>query len=264
MVPAASIAAMVATLLLCIALPTLSIAALSRRHSNVMRAFAVGAVAFFVSQIILRIPLMVLATAVSPDTIGAFVSSVPVASFSAGLFEETARLLFMMWLLKGYLRRADGIAFGLGHGGIEAILLVGMTMLNNLILALMINFRVFDLFGNLLPPEAAAELQAVLINTPSSQFLAGGVERIWAIGLHVTCSLIILMGIARTQRILAWCTAVLVHGFTNLAAIGAMQHGINTWLVEVGGLFVIAGLLAFVLWLAGKWLEAKPQASPVG
>lgn len=254
MVSNVAIAFMVLTLLLCVAIPSVGIFALSKRYPHVWRAFGVGAVAFFVSQMMLRIPLMTMSTALAPDTLGAFLNSVPVASFSAGLFEETARLLFMMWLLKGFYRRADGIAFGLGHGGIEAVLLVGMTMVNNLVFALMINLGKWDLVANLMPPQDADRIRDIFVSTPATDYFAGGIERIWAIGLHVTCSLIIMMGIVHGRRILAWCVAVLVHGFTNFAAIGALTNGVNIWSVELGGLIVIAGLLAFVLWLARKWL----------
>lgn len=45
-------------------------------------------------------------------------------SLTAGPFEETGRLLIMSHLLRRP-RFADGVAFGLGHGGLEAAALVG-------------------------------------------------------------------------------------------------------------------------------------------
>lgn len=263
MVSALALVFMACSLALCIAIPVLGIYLLARRDRSVLRAFAVGATAFFASQIILRIPLMSLATALAPDTVGAFVTSLPVASFSAGLFEETARLIFMVLLLKGFHRRADGIAFGLGHGGIEAFMLVGLTMLNNIIFAVLINLGQWDLVAGIMPSEAAKQIKTILVETPSTDYLAGGVERIWAIGLHISCSLIILMGVDRGKRFLAWLLAFLIHGCANLGAIGAMQHGVNVWVVECAGLAVIAVLLFLVLRWAGRVLPTQAKARPL-
>lgn len=260
MVSTFSLVSMVITLLLCISIPVAALWALSRRHEKVLRAFTVGALAFVVSQMLLRIPLMALATKLAPDTVGAFLTSVPVASFSAGLFEETARLIFMILLLKGYCRRADGISFGLGHGGIEAILLVGMTMVNNIVLAILINTGQWGLIAQTMPPEVAQEVNNVLTQTPATDFLAGGVERIWAIGLHIACSLIIMIGIVRGRRFLAWFCAVIVHGLTNLSAVSALQSGVNTWAVELFGIAIIAALLWLVMRLARRELNASQPA----
>ncbi|QMV84327.1 YhfC family intramembrane metalloprotease [Corynebacterium hindlerae] len=256
MVSTTAIACMVATLLLCIAIPVGGIVAVARRNKQVMLPFAVGMLAFFVSQVVLRMPLMSLLAGLAPDPVGKFVSSIPVASFSAGLFEETARMVFMLLLLKGLHRLVDGVAFGLGHGGIEALLLVGMTMFFNLAMSFMINMDKWDVVAKSLPPEAAEQMRTALTQTPATEFLVGGVERIWAIGLHIMCSLIIMMGVEKQKRALAWVVAVLVHGFTNLAVLGAIQQGANVWLVEAAGLVVIAALLTAVVRYARRVLPA--------
>lgn len=51
-------------------------------------------------------------------------------------FEETARLVFFKWLeKKRSLEKADALAYGLGHGGLELIFL-GLTSLLNLYIVL--------------------------------------------------------------------------------------------------------------------------------
>ena len=45
----------------------------------------------------------------------------------------------MLLLMKAFHRWIDGVTFGFGHGGIEAILLVGLTMVSNPTLAVLIN-----------------------------------------------------------------------------------------------------------------------------
>lgn len=262
MVSVFALACMVATLIVCIALPAVGIWVVSHRAAGVWRAVLAGALAFAASQVMLRLPMMALATALAPHTLGAFLTHPVVASFSAGLFEETARLVFMLLMLRGTLRLIDGLAFGLGHGGIEAILLVGMSMVNNLVFAIMINAGQWDFVAKSMPPEVAAKVHSALVDTAPAQFLAGGVERIWAIGLHIACSFIILMGIERGRRFVAWVVALMVHGFSNLGLVSAIQHGINPWLAESGGLLIVAVVLAVVVWRAR--LIFDPQMSPQG
>ena len=45
----------------------------------------------------------------------------------AGVFEEVGRYLAFRFLLKRYTNRRDAVTYGIGHGGIEAILVLGLT-----------------------------------------------------------------------------------------------------------------------------------------
>ena len=54
---------------------------------------------------------------------------------AAGVFEETGRLLAFKLFLKDDREPITALSYGIGHGGAEAILLVGLTMASNLILA---------------------------------------------------------------------------------------------------------------------------------
>ena len=88
----------------------------TRRYPQLGRAFVCGMLAFAVSQVLTRLPLMAFLSTVQQPWAAVLVSA-PVASFTAGLFEETGRLLIMLWLLKRFHRWVDGVSFGLGHGG---------------------------------------------------------------------------------------------------------------------------------------------------
>lgn len=89
-----------------------------------------GALSFFISQLLLRIPLLNAFMAQS------FFLSIRVntllylgiLALSAGLFEESARWIAFR-LCKQKPTLCDALLFGLGHGGIEALLLVGLPAL---------------------------------------------------------------------------------------------------------------------------------------
>lgn len=119
-------------LLSCFLLPLGACYLLIRKKRNVWMMFVLGALAFFLSQILLRIPLL---TALSSNyNIGFYFSFHPFIyliflAFTAGLFEETARYFTFRCTHKKHDTLWDALAFGLGHGGIEAILLVGIPLL---------------------------------------------------------------------------------------------------------------------------------------
>ena len=52
----------------------------------------------------------------------------------AGLFEETGRYLAFSFALKKYrAKNVNALMYGAGHGGFEAIVIVGLTMINNIV-----------------------------------------------------------------------------------------------------------------------------------
>lgn len=216
----------------------------SRRYPRVWRAFWCGMLAFVASQVLTRIPLMTVVVPQLPEPVSGFLLSGPVASYTAGLFEETGRLVVMLLLLKAFHRWIDGVSFGLGHGGIEAMLIVGMANVNNLVLAATINAGQWDTIAQALPPEAAEQLHAALVDAAPHMFLLGGVERLAAITLHIACSLLVLAGIVHGRKLAGWAAAVLLHGTFNLVAVLMVGAGIDLVLVEV-----VLVALAIGLWV---------------
>ena len=92
-----------------------------------VKSYFIGVIVFFISQITLRLPILnnvisnmdwyIEISIVSPIIIMIFLG------LTAGIFEEIGRYLGFKIALKNNRRWIDGIAFGIGHGGIEAILL---------------------------------------------------------------------------------------------------------------------------------------------
>ena len=82
---------------------------------------------------------------------------------AAGIFEETGRLAAFRFVLRKRREPVTALSYGLGHGGIEAFLLVGLTMIANLSLGLAYE-------GGSLPPETA-ELAEAVIGTPTVLFV---------------------------------------------------------------------------------------------
>ena len=77
----------------------------------------------------------------------------------AGVFEEVGRYLAFRFLLKRYTNRRDAVTYGIGHGGIEAILVLGLTAINNIAIAQLVNSGSIETITNGL---TGAQLDQVL------------------------------------------------------------------------------------------------------
>lgn len=135
----------------------------------------------------------------------------------AGIFEETARFLVMKFYMKK--REPDttlpGVAYGVGHGGAEVLMILFMGMISNLVMALMINSGQADALLAKTPEASQAALQAQfdqLVNTKPGTFLIGVWERISAIVLQISLSVIVWTGVRKGGKWL-WLFpfAILLH-----------------------------------------------------
>ena len=148
MVSTISILFMVITLVISLILPVVLfiIYAVANKGKGIISAWFLGAAGFFVLQMLIRIPILNVLS-ILPGFLTFveqnYVLYVLLLGFSAGLFEVIGRFAVAKIMSKN-LTYERGIAAGLGHGGIEAILLVGMTYINNLLYTAMINSGSFD------------------------------------------------------------------------------------------------------------------------
>ncbi|MEA5153183.1 YhfC family intramembrane metalloprotease [Raineyella sp.] len=279
MVPVASLVFLVVDVIICFGIPLGGLAWLATRRTPdgaarypaVGRAFLCGMLAFAASQLLTRLPLMAVVVPQLPHPVAAFLLSGPVASYTAGLFEETGRLVVMVLLLRRFHRWVDGVAFGLGHGGLEAMALVGLTFVSDLVIAVMINTGGWSSLAAALPADRAQQIRDVMTGTAPTTFLAGGVERIGAIGVHVALSVLVLWGVHRSRKLLAWVLAVVLHGTVNLTAVLLAGAKVNLWWIELAVLVLAAALLAlavrlrpaFAMQVAPDLRRMPPPVPPV-
>lgn len=166
---------------------------------------------------------------------------------AAGVFEETGRFLAFRLALGGRRGRIAALSCGLGHGGCEAFLLLGVTYVNNLVLL----FTAAG--GGTLPPElagAAEQLAAV----PVSMFLWAGLERAVAMAFHMALSVLVYAAVTRPGRRWLFPAAIALHAALDFAAVTASAY-LPVALTE---LLVAAWALAAV-WLAVQVYRKLPE-----
>lgn len=245
MIAAASFLAMAVTLLLSLVGPVVLLVVLCRKRKGVFGAWAGGALGFFLPQVVIRIPILqFLGTlpgfqAFSQSHAVLFVF---LLALTAALFETAGRFLVLRALLYRRLSYMTGVAAGAGHGGIESVMLVGLTYVNNLVFGVLLNA---GLLPTILPDPALRDqiTQALLAVSPD-QFLVAGIERVLAMAFHIALSVLLALFLLRKRTVTGLLLVVLAHWALDFG-VGLLQvAGVNLWLIE--GVVLLAALLSIV------------------
>lgn len=211
-----------------ILLPLVLWLVLARRNPVGLRLIGVGVLTFLGSQVFhLPFNAWVLARLISalgfdaaPQVLGMIVIAL-LFGLSAGVFEECARYLVYRFWLKDVRTWSAAVAFGAGHGGIEAILLGGLAMLTLFHLS---SLRGVDL-ATVVPPEqldlVRQQVQAYWAASWSEALLPA-LERALALALHISFAIMVL--VARVRRNAGWLAlAVVWHAGANAVGLLALE-----------------------------------------
>lgn len=161
--------------------------------------------------------------------------SAVIAGLSAALFEEIVRYAGLRWWAKDARRWSQGLLFGSGWGGIEAMFVGAIILLNFLIFAAL---RTQDLSG-LIPPDQLAPIQAASTaywSIPWYFSMLGALERALVIPIQIALTIIILQVFTRGQSRWLWF-AIAWHWLLDLVAV----YGVNTW-----GPYVVEALIGLM------------------
>ena len=257
MISASTIAACCTTLFVSLILPVLVLILFTLKHrkQGIVSAWLLGAAGFFVTQILIRVPIL---TAVqnqswfltfSQNHLFAHAFSL---AFTAGLFELAGRFAVAKLMQKN-LTCHRSLAAGLGHGGIEAMLIVGITYINNLAYIAMINSGTFD---TTLTQAAAAgidvsQLELIrqqLLSASPGLFLLGGFERILAMTAHLAMSLLVCWGVAHRKTGICTLLCLAIHTLMDLTAgISLALPQSVAYPIIYAILIVIAALSLFII-----------------
>lgn len=247
-VPTANIVAMVVTFLIAVGLPIILCIVWKCKAKSKLYPLFLGCGTFVVFALVLEqfchVVVQLLTGTLLMDNI---VFYAIYGGLAAGVFEETGRLLAMKFCMKKDLDKKNAIMYGIGHGGIEAMLLIGMTYLSNLVTAILINSQGVERLTQTLNGQVPGSADAFWVQVaplwelPASQFLMAGVERISAMGLHIVMSYLVFWAVKNKK--LGWYgLSILVHAVTN-AGIVLLAQRCPLAVVEA----VLAGVVAVLL-----------------
>jgi uncharacterized membrane protein YhfC len=227
--------------------------------------FWFGALVFLVFQLLTRIPLMfalqetVLASLLRTSTTFTWIW-VAIGAVTAGLFEEVGRYVgYRLFMGREPKTWSKAVMFGLGHEGLESMVLVGgqivLTLLSIAILS------TIDLNSLPATQRQAAIQQIAAINAQPIWLLLlqAAWGRFWSFPLQVALSVMVLQVFRRRQ--MYWLfLAILLHAlidFLNSALPRAFGQSIPIELL-VSGMLCVFGLLG--IWIIWRLREPDDQS----
>lgn len=169
-----------------------------------------GFLSFFISQIMLRIPLLNF-LAKNPGFVvfqlqnALFIGCL--IAISAGVFEEVFRFLFRRFLIRDSIKIAEPVIFGLGHSLMEIIYIFTPVVLASGL--------------SVISPLAV-------------------VERIFATLLHIEFSIIIWNGFLANKKYSYLFLAILLHSLCDIIIPIAGSLGVGIYVTEILFLLVVA------------------------
>jgi len=253
MIPILSIIFMCLSAVVSVGLPVLLFIALRKKYGLKAAPMLAGAAAFIVFALVLEQLLHMIVLRPSPDgTIG--LKSNPLlymlyGCFAAGIFEETARFLSFSLLKKKYSGIGAGLSYGIGHGGFESAVLVGASLVSGVVICVMYNMGIADSLG--LPAQVIEQLAAVKDMNPFL-LLAGGFERISAMVIQISLSLVVWHSVNKKDNWWLFPAAILLHAIADVPAALKQAGVLNSILLVEGIVAAEAAALAAIAALVCK------------
>jgi uncharacterized membrane protein YhfC len=255
-----NIAARILNFSLMIAMPIVLAVYLSRKLKTEWRLFGIGVLTFILSQI-LHVPFNYWLLTPILEVLGLSITQpgfqlVIVGLFyglSAGLFEEVSRYIgYSLWI-KDDRDWKSALMYGIGHGGIESILLGGLVLVAFI--------QVIALQGTDLSTVVDAdqiEIARAQIDAywaaPWHLAILGAVERLATILFHLSATILVLQSYLR-KNILWLLLAIAWHMVVDAVAVFASQTW-NPYITE--GVILVLGFLSL-----GVVFILKPPDAPL-
>lgn len=169
--------------------------------------------------------------------------------FAAALFEETGRFMAFRFVLKKKQNNDyNALMYGAGHGGIEMIVVMSVVMLNNLIYAVMINSGTMDQTIAMLPSAQQDAMNSVvtqLINASPLLFLVSPIERIAALVLQLSLSVLVWFAVKEKKNIVLFPIAMGLHMLVDGVLGVTSKAGISMVVIELI-MYALTAVIAYI------------------
>jgi uncharacterized membrane protein YhfC len=186
-----------------------------------LKAMLIGALVFVVFQFPLSAYLSTQEWFKTISETNLLFYAVIISGVAAAFFDELGRFIGFRYLPKSELLWKNGIAFGIGHGGTEAIvLIIGLT------------------YANIAP----------------HMLLVSGIERVLTIIIHIALSLTVLYGIVINKSIYL-LFAIMLHTVLNSMAVIIMESGWGIWYQVY--ILVFAAICLLGIFKSRRYFESR-------
>ena len=241
---------LVLALICTVLIPTGLLVWWKKRTGTRLWCFGAGAVCFCIFVLVLERMLHAVCimgdNSISRTIMSSSVLYTLYAALAAGIFEETGRLFAYRILLRKERAKACAVAYGIGHGGTEVLLLVSVNYLILLLAQAGVSFRPESVMGQLRSAADAVTLAGAGVAL---------IERISAMMVHTGLSMIMFVAARQKGKLWLYPAAVLLHALTDLPAALFQYQGRQS-IALIAFVEVFAFLCGIFCLLTGKKLLA--------
>ena len=239
-VPALSIVFMAVSALVGVAIPVVLFLVFRKRDKADIAPFFIGCAVFIVFALLFEsvIHSLIFSTGTGKAIKNNIWLYGAYAGLMAGLFEETGRYT----AFKTVLRRKRGnnknaLMYGAGHGGFEAIYILGVSMISNIVMSVTLNAGMgSNLTAGVTDPAKLQRINAAiaaLAGAAPTDFLIGSIERLAAVVLHISLSVLVWFAAKNGgRRFWLYPLALILHALMDAAAVILSHYTSNLWLLE--------------------------------
>ncbi len=238
---------------LAIVIPVIVAVIWCRKKKEPFTTVLIGAATFMLFAIVLEKPLQNIL--IFPVQMGlpehaasVFINARPVLwgfllGFFPGLFEETGRFVAFKTLLRKRKQRETSISHGIGHGGFEVMLIIGLNLVSYIMMGLMINngsiaAEINKALETAPMPGMAEQITATLNQVSSFNIATLGVtviDRVIAVLYHTGASILVFYACKDKKKFWLYPFAIVIHTLVD-GFLGLQMTGLFTfpnWANEV-------------------------------
>lgn len=244
-----TIAALAVEGLLGFAIPIAAVVIFKLKHRDAkLRSVFIGAGTFFVFAIVLESLLHRVMLPIVQDNTWAYAIY---GALAAGVFEETGRLVAYKTLMKRNYSTENAVFMGIGHGGFEAMIIMGFSMLMYLVIAVTVNgYGGMEAFMEATKDNVPAAMHdqmgalvEILEQVNFATVLLALYERLIAMTFHVCMSVWVYKAV--THKMWLYPAAILTHALLDFFAALYSKGIITSALLLYIILTVFAAVIVF-------------------
>ena len=261
------------TAILAIALPLIAAIIWCKKKHEPFTTVLIGAATFLLFAIVIEKPLQALVISLD-SPVSQFVNARPVlwgiiVGLFPGVFEETGRFVAFKTVLRKRKQRETGLSHGIGHGGFEALFILGITYIEYFVFAIMLNQGSFvelmiEPVKDTLTPEVVKQITGIVeqITTFSAATMGVAlVDRLIAVLYHIGASIMVFYAVKDKKKWWLYPLSILIHTVIDgllglqLAGVFELSDVANEIIFAVEALAVFLGAF-FLLYKKDQPKEA--------